>query len=121
MSNCDVKDPYWRVYELRDDGTGRLKDSEGEVFFNASGLDNSNNGCPDGMKVDVYGNLYATGPGGVLILSPEGKLMARLHMDRPASNVVFGTDGKLYVTAKDIVARLSIKTRPTRFLSSKKK
>lgn len=121
VSNCDVKNPYWRVYEVRDDGTGRLKDSEGELFFNASGLPNSNGGCPDGLKVDIHGNVYASGPGGVLVISPEGKLLARFNIDRPVSNVAFGTDGKLYITAKDIVARVPIKTRGVRVVPSTKK
>jgi gluconolactonase len=121
VSNCDKTNPYWRVYEVRDDGTGRLKDSEGEVFFNASSLPNSNGGCPDGLKVDIHGNVYASGPGGVLIISPEGKLLARLNLEQAVTNLAFGTDGKLYLTAGGFVARMSVRTRGARFVPALKK
>src|SRR5690606_9326450 len=51
-------------------GDGRI--SDGRVFFDATPLaGEGRSGLPDGLKVDQQGNLWATGPGGVLILSPE--------------------------------------------------
>lgn len=137
VSNSDVINPIWKVYDVSD--TGILKN--GRIFYDASHIyqeecvhsidsDTSNSytstskkplcetyGAPDGMKVDINGNLFATGPGGVLVLSPEGRLLGRFHLDRPVSNLAFGADGRLYMTAKDIVIRVWIKTKPNRVVN----
>ena len=45
-------------------------------------------GAPDGFKVDEHGNLFATGPGGVLVISPEGKHLGTIStgdLDRPTA------------------------------------
>ncbi len=56
-------------------------------------------GC-DGMKVDERGNLWTTGPGGVLILSPEGKHLGSILFHQPTANLAWGEDGKtLFVTS----------------------
>ena len=45
----------------------------GRIFFDATSLvEEGLPGLPDGLKVDMQGNLFATGPGGVLVFSPEG-------------------------------------------------
>jgi gluconolactonase len=76
-------------------------------------------GVPDGLKVDINGNVFASGPGGVLVLSARGELLGRLRMDRPVSNVAFGGDGRLYLTGGETVARVWVKTKPTRIISRK--
>jgi hypothetical protein len=55
------------------------------------------------MKVDAAGNLWATGPGGLLIISPDGKLLGRVLTHRATANVAFGgEDGKsVFLTAHD--------------------
>jgi len=57
------------------------------VFFDASKWIDKKKGLPDGMKVDVKGNLWATGPGGVLVFTPQGKHLGtiRLTSYRPVS------------------------------------
>ena len=54
---------------------------------------------PDGMKVDSEGNLYCTGPGGVLIFTPEGRHLGTIQPAEQPSNVAWGdADGKtLYI------------------------
>lgn len=129
VSNSDSTHPFWKVYDVSD--AGLLKN--GRVFYDASALYEKecggtgadaamqriceNYGAPDGLKVDIHGNLFATGPGGVLVISPEGKLLGRFRLDRPASNVAFGADGRLYITAQDLVARVWVKTKPNRVIS----
>lgn len=128
IANSDRENPIINVYEVKDDGSL----SKGKVFFNATELyqqeiqkhaDNpSVVGLPDGLKVDIHGNVISSGPGGVLVLSPEGKLLGRLRIDdRPVSNVAFGSDNRLYLTAKDIVARIRIKTKPARLYGKSRK
>jgi gluconolactonase len=121
ISNSDRNSPFINVYDVMDDGS--LKN--GALFFNASSLFKQeceragsceNVGSPDGLKVDIHGNIFATGPGGILVISPEGKLLGMLRLDRPVSNLAFGGDGRLYATAKDIVVRLRVATKPARII-----
>ncbi len=73
-------------------------------------------GAPDGMKVDVAGNIYSAGPGGVVILSPEGRHLATIIMPERVANVAWGgADRKtLYICASTSVyrVRLSIAGEP---------
>ena len=57
---------------------------------------------PDGMKVDTAGNVYATGPAGVMIFSSQGKLLGTIQFPELPANCAWGdADGKtLYVTAR---------------------
>ena len=59
-------------------------------------------GNPDGMKVDVHGNLYCTGPGGLLVFNPKGKYLGRVEFPSSPTNVAFGgADGKtIFVTVR---------------------
>lgn len=74
---------------------------ETQVFFDAEQLEEP--GLMDGLKVDTKGNLWATGPGGLLVISPEGKLLGRVLTGRATANVAFGgIDGKtVFLTAKN--------------------
>ncbi|WP_162415356.1 SMP-30/gluconolactonase/LRE family protein [Cyclobacterium roseum] len=76
------------------------KVGKGSLFFNASGL--SGNGNPDGIKVDKQGNLFATGPGGVVVFAPNGRLLGTIRFPETPSNLAFGgPEGKtLFVTAR---------------------
>jgi len=53
------------------------------------------------MKVDLKGNVYCAGPGGLWIMSPEGKHLGTIPTPQPVSNLTFGdADGRtLYITA----------------------
>jgi gluconolactonase len=82
------------------------------VFFDAASLRKEGDGNPDGMKVDANGIVFATGPGGVLVISPEGTLLGRILTGVPTANVAFGEDGStLFITANHRVLRLRTKTR----------
>lgn len=67
-------------------------------------------GNPDGMKVDLAGNMYAAGAGGIWILSPAGKLLGKIVLPERASNMAFGDDdGKtLYVTARTSIYKIRL-------------
>ncbi|MBJ7320270.1 MAG: SMP-30/gluconolactonase/LRE family protein [Brevundimonas sp.] len=67
----------------------------------------SNPGLPDGMAVDRAGHLFATGPGGVHVLTPEGRSLGRIDTGGAAANCTFGEDGRsLFITAGDRLLRL---------------
>jgi gluconolactonase len=92
------------AYPLQADG----KTGEGKVFFDTKGLKGP--GSPDGIKVNAKGIVFSTGPGGVLILSPEGKLLGRIVCGRPTANVAFGPDQKsLFITSQDRLLRVPLR------------
>jgi gluconolactonase len=90
---------------------------EGRLFFDATPMvEQGLKGVPDGMKVDANGNLFSTGPGGLLIISPTGKLLGRIEMPQPTSNCAWGDDGStLYITANMFLCRIKTKTRGNGF------
>lgn len=91
------------AYPLSADGNV----GEGKVFYDTKDL--TGPGLPDGLKVNAQGIVFTTGPGGVLILSPEGKLLGRILCGRSTANVGFGPDQKsLYITSKDRVLRVKL-------------
>jgi gluconolactonase len=67
-------------------------------------------GGPDGIRVDKNGNIYGAGPGGVWIISPEGKHLATIHVPERVSNVAWGDkDAKtLYITASTSIYRIRV-------------
>ncbi|WP_339900987.1 SMP-30/gluconolactonase/LRE family protein [uncultured Cyclobacterium sp.] len=76
------------------------KIGKGKVFFDASEL--SGEGNPDGIKVDPEGNIFATGPGGVLVFTEKGELLGTIKFPETPANLAFGgQDMKtLFVTAR---------------------
>jgi sugar lactone lactonase YvrE len=64
----------------------------------------------DGIKVDVEGNLYVCGPGGVWVLSPDGERLGVVQLPEAPHNLAWGDpDGRsLYVTALTSVYRIRL-------------
>ena len=63
------------------------------------------------MKVDNAGNVFATGPGGVWIFSPDGAHLGTIHPDEVPANVAWGDDGRtLYMTARTGLYRIRLST-----------
>ncbi len=98
--------PIIMAYSLNADGSV----AAGRVFFDATDLiaRTKRSGGFDGLKVDQRGNLWTTGPGGVLILSPAGKHLGTLLTGRATANCTFGdADGKtLYITSNNLLLRI---------------
>jgi len=114
VSNSDPNDAYWKVYDVKP-RSGML--GNGKVFLNVTEMLTSGQekfGSPDGFKIDINGNLFATGPGGVLVISPEAEVIGRFRLDRPVSNVAFGSDKRIYFSASDLIVRMWINTKPAR-------
>src|SRR5439155_504343 len=101
-------------FDVKPDGTI----GKGRVFFDASPLAKAGKkGAPDGMKVDRAGNLFATGPGGVLVLTPEGKHLGTIATGVATANCGWGDDGTvLYVTVDVFVFVLLASHRRTHIL-----
>lgn len=104
----DPARPVVMAYDVKADGTIE----NGRVFFNAAPLAAGRKGLPDGMKVDVNGNLFATGPGGVLVLSPEGKHLGTINPGVATANCAWGGNGStLYLTASTCLCRIQTSTK----------
>jgi gluconolactonase len=105
----DPKKAIWMSYPVKADGTL----DKGRVFFDSTPMvGNERPGLPDGLKVDNRGNLFATGPGGVLIFSPEGKHLGTIATGVPTANCAWGEDGSvLYITANHWLCRVKTSTR----------
>ncbi|MEC7881898.1 MAG: SMP-30/gluconolactonase/LRE family protein [Verrucomicrobiota bacterium] len=112
VANSDGRDPVWRAFPVKKDGNlGKPK-----VFFDSSKDDRVPRSGGDGLKVDYKGNVFATGAGGVLILSPEGELLGRLVTGESIANVAWGNDGSvLYLTSDMYLCRIKTKTRGAGF------
>jgi len=69
-------------------------------------------GVPDGLKVDVQGNVFCTGPGGAWVCRADGTLLGRIVLPELPANLAWGEDGSvLFLTARTSVYRLATKTR----------
>lgn len=68
IAQSDPKLAIIKAFPMKDDGTL----GEGKVLFDATAMVGKKKGLPDGLKVDKAGNLWATGPGGVLIIAADG-------------------------------------------------
>jgi gluconolactonase len=108
VSNAQRSRPVWMAYDLAPDGTAR----RGRVLADAGAWVRPQDNVPDGMKVDRDGHLFATGPGGIHVLAPDGTRLGRIETFRPTSNVGWGPDGWLYVTAGRDILRLRTRTGP---------
>jgi len=105
VGNRDLEHQVVTRYEL--DATGQPED-DGSVFFDMTSAPGE--GAIDGMKVDVEGNLYVCGPGGVWVLSPAGEKLGLVELPEEPRNLAFGgPDARdLYVTALTSVYRLRV-------------
>jgi len=98
-----MPDMYIRAYDVAADG----KLSHPRKLISWPG---SSNDVPDGLKVDSAGNIWATGPGGLRIISPQGKVLGQLIVPETVANVGFAEDGKtVYLTGSTSLYRLKTK------------
>ena len=99
----DRYDVFWMRYRLNETGEPVGK----RVFYRAP--DPTLPGGPDGMKVDAQGNLFVTGPGGILVLDSTGTHLGTISVPIPPTNLAFGPREKeIYVTARSTVYRITM-------------
>jgi gluconolactonase len=108
VSNSDPIHAVWMAYEVLSDGSL----GDGRAFFDATQWVGKSPGLPDGMKVDVHGNVFASGPGGILVFSSRGEHLGTLVTTLATSNCAFGDDGStLYITAHTHLLGIRLATR----------
>jgi gluconolactonase len=104
VSNSDGAAKVWMKYAVNADGTL----AAGRVIRDATSEDGQ---PPDGLKVDVEGNLYCTGPGGLWIMDADGEVLGLVKMHPEPANCAWGdADARtLYLTAVDRICRIRLK------------
>jgi gluconolactonase len=112
VSNSDPDRAIWMIYDVTPEGGI----ANGRLFYDATELVKAGKkGLPDGLKIDAHGNLFAGGPGGVLVFTPAAKLLGTIVTGEPTANCAFGPSGSddgsfLYMTAHDKLCRIRLKT-----------
>ncbi len=104
VAQSDPKKAIWMEFPVLDNGLL----GDGKLFYDAtSSVGNEHPGLPDGLTVDSTGNVWASGPGGIWVFSPAGKLLAKLETGERTSNCEFGEDGStLFITADTYLCRV---------------
>jgi gluconolactonase len=103
VGNWDEKNKVVMRYAVKADGTL----ANGEVFFDMTSAPGED--AIDGVKVDQRGNVYVSGPGGLWILSPNGKHLGTIMTPEHPHNFAWGDDGRsLYVTARSTLYRIRL-------------
>jgi gluconolactonase len=109
VAQSDSRNPVIKAFAVRANGTL----GPGEVFYNFSDTIGKMPGGPDGLKVDRVGNVFATGPGGVYVITPKGKALGRIHTGQRTANCAWGgaDSSVLYMTADSYLCRIQTRTR----------
>lgn len=109
VAQSDKELPVFKSWSIKKDGTL----GKGKVLLDTSPwLKKGDPGLPDGMAVDSKGNIWGTGPGGVMIISPKGKLLGRIMMGKPTANCAFGDDGStLFITSSGFICKVKTKAK----------
>jgi gluconolactonase len=109
----DTRRQEIRVYDVG----ARMELQNGRVF----GKEEGSGGAPDGMRVDVKGNVYCTGPGGVWVWDPEGHHLGTIMLPESTANFNWGDAdyGTIYFSSRTSIYRMKTKARG--FVSGVKK
>jgi gluconolactonase len=110
VSNSDPRRAVWMAYRLDPRGNVISRRVLGDVTAEVA---RERPGLPDGMAIDARGNLFASAPGGILVMAPDGTRLGRIETGQPIANCTFGgLDGRtLYMTSNNMIARVRTRTR----------
>jgi gluconolactonase len=113
VGSSDPDKAIWTAYDVKPDGTL----ANGRIFVDETDrVKKGEKGLPDGMKVDIHGNLFATGAGGLHVFAPDGTLLGTLATGQATSNCAWGEDGStLFITADQYLLRIRTTTKGARF------
>jgi gluconolactonase len=104
VGNWDATNKVVFRYPVNSDATL----GKGELFFDMTSAPGED--AIDGIKVDQHGNLYVSGPGGLWILSAQGKHLGTLHGPEHPHNFAWGDSDhrSLYLAAQTGIYRLRL-------------
>jgi len=105
VANSDPEKAIWMAYELSENGV----ESE-RLFFDATSMVATKKGLPDGLRVDKKGNIFGTGPGGVLVFNANGEHLGTINTGVATANCEFNADQTvLLMTAHKYLMRIKLK------------
>ncbi|TDE18708.1 SMP-30/gluconolactonase/LRE family protein [Dyadobacter psychrotolerans] len=109
VAQSDPEKAIWMSYPVDNDGNI----GKGKLLYDATAMVKAGSaGLPDGFKVDQNGNIWSSGPGGLLVITPAGKLLGRIEMGELTSNCAWGNDGTvLYLTVDGYLCRIKTNTK----------
>jgi gluconolactonase len=109
VAQSDPEAALWKVFPVKSDGTL----GPGKVFDDVTEHVGQLPGLPDGMAVGKSGHIFATGPGGVYVFHPDGRLLGRISTGERTANCTFGGPDRslLYVTADMYLCRIQTRTQ----------
>ena len=106
VASSDPDKARWYQYEMNDS----MQIVSGKILHDATEQAKTEKGLPDGLKVDHNGNIFGTGPGGIWIFNPAGKLIGKIKLTEPASNCGLSADEKsLFVTNNMNVIKIQLR------------
>lgn len=106
IANSDPENAIWMVYDVNEKGLLE----NGKVFFDVTDKDTAVNGNPDGLKLHKNGWIFATGPEGIMVFTPEGKHLGSIYTGSKTANCVFNPDySELYITADDYLLKVKLR------------
>jgi gluconolactonase len=107
VAQSDPEKARYYEFSLNEDGDV----VSGSVLLDVTSLQSSSKkGLPDGLKVHSSGVLFASGPGGILVISPEGKHLGTILTENGTANCAFDAGEKyLYMTADAYLMRIKLK------------
>lgn len=106
VAQSDPDNPIWMSFPIKGDKTL----GKGKVIFSAKKYIKQYPGLPDGLAVAADGTIFGSGPGGIYVLTPAGKLIGQLITEGRTSNCTFDSEQKtLYITADSYLCRVKMK------------
>jgi gluconolactonase len=108
VSNSDPHRAIWMAYSLDAHGNAAGR----RIFADVTDMVAQDRpGLPDGMAIDRFGNLFASAPGGILVINRSGRILGRIETGTAIANCTFGGDGRtLYMTSNHMLARVRTRT-----------
>lgn len=104
VANSDGPVAKWYSFTVAGDSLTQAK-----IFFQTNYVEGEK-GAPDGLRVHSSGTIFATGPGGVWIFDPTGKVLGKIKIPEATANCTFGKDEKvLYTTSDNFILRIALK------------
>jgi gluconolactonase len=101
VASSDKEEKWWLKFPIKPDRSL----GPGTLHFDARGL--TDPGVPDGFVVDQHGNIWASGPGGVVVIAPDGTHLGTILTPELPANTTFGQDeNSLFITARTGLYRL---------------